>query len=144
MDPNVSSAINQFNQTVIANRKPQKKLWILIPVIVLIVALLIGVGSVAAKNAKKEQLSNLLQSTEWWRYDDSTKLYLEFSDDEIVYSGYYGSYLGLQEIATIDYTIVDEDTIIVYGEEVDVREEDDYIVFTPSFTNTDSSQLWMK
>ena len=44
-----------------------------------------------------------------------TKLYLDFSEDEIEYVVYFGYYLGTKEIATLDYEIVDGNTSKVRG-----------------------------
>lgn len=142
LDQNVSNAINQFNQNVAVKKKP-KKTWLVILSIVLVVGILGSIGYVGVLNAQKEELQERLMSTKWWSYDDDTKLYLDFSEDEIEYSGNFGYYLGTQEISTMDYEIVDGNTIKVHGREIEVELDDDSVVFRPSFVNTDSYSLWM-
>ena len=151
--------------------QPQQKkknltwLWILLGAVVLIVALLIGIGSCdtdssgssgsgsssgsseigSSSGISSYTLKSKLQATRWWSKDDdypSLQLFLEFEDDEIVYSAYAGS-VGMTELARIPYTVYDSDTLLIYGAKIEVKFYDSGISFTPSFTNDDDYSIWV-
>lgn len=143
VDGNLNANINLYNAAINQNKKKKGKTPIIISVI-LAVCLLIGGGYFGIKEQQKNQLHEHLQSAKWWSYDEDTKLYLDFSEDEIEYSGYFGYYLGIQSLATMDYEVMDGNTIKVRGREINVEIDDESIVFRPSFINTDSFSLWLE
>ena len=139
LEPRVSSAINEFNSQIEAPQKRNSS-----KVVVIIIAVIVAIVAIywIVKSQQKSALAEKLQDEEWWTFEDDTQLYLEFSDDEIEYSGDFGI-LGRREIATMDYEVVDGDTIEVEGQEIEVEMDDDSVVFTPSFINADSYSLWL-
>lgn len=124
--------------------KPKSKLWIVIVAIAVSVSLTITGTFYGIRIKQKNNLHKRLQEGDWWTYnDDDIKLYLDFSEDEIEYSGDFGI-LGNQKIADIEYEVIDGSTIKVYGgKEIDVELDDDSVVFTPSFIDSESFSLWL-
>lgn len=124
----------------VEKKKPKMKKGLVIGLIAVLVVAIIFVG---VSGAQKNRLHNRLMEGNWWSYEDGTKLYLDFNESDIEYTGDFGI-LGNCHIATIDYEVVDGDTILVYGSEVEVDMDADSVTFSPSFINTDSYSLWLE
>lgn len=140
INTSVNNAIEQYNQQI---SKPKKKKAPIIISIILVVCLLAGGGYYGVRAKQKQDLHDTLQSFNWWTYDEGVKLYLDFSEDEIEYSGYFGDYLGTVKLADLEYKVIDKDTINVEGKEIEVDFGDGLVTFTPSFVNSDSFSLWL-
>ncbi len=139
------AAINNYNAAVaVAQKKPNTAKIVL----GVIAAILICVGLVFMfGSSSKDALHDTLMSGEWTGLDDEgdTLLYLNFSEDEIDYSGYFGV-LGRRTVGEMEYEVVDGDTIIVHGREINVvvSKNGNSVTFSPSFIDSRSSNTWTK
>ena len=140
-ESSVADSIEQYN-SAIQSKKPKKKSTKIV-VIAASALIIIIIGILGFQTYQKNALHNRLKSADWLSFEDDTILYLEFSDDEIEYSGYFGI-LGKVNIATLDYKVISGSKIEVRGSEIDVELDDDSVVFRPSFINSKSYSLWLE
>lgn len=137
---NVLKAVNQFNQNTAA-KKSKKKLWIVITSIVLAVGILGTVGYIGISSIQKKTLQEKLMSTTWSTTNKiNCEEDLEFSENEIKHTVYY-NYIGTQRHHT-SYKVINGDTIMVNSKKIKVRFGDGTVLFSPSFTDYESSSLW--
>lgn len=123
----------------------------LILILILVVAAAAGGAAyyflkVKPAQEAKDKLAAQLEATGWYTYDwdlDSVpRLTLTFDNGEIEYKASFDT-IGEKEVATIKYEIIDENTIRVNGENIEVEFDEDWgVTFTPSFTNDDSYMYW--
>ena len=146
VDPNVSAAINQFNQNVTVKKKP-KKVGLIIVLVLIIVGIVgsiayVGISNVIADREKAELKSELMAET-WCSFYGSLKLYLDFDNNSVEYSA-KGTYVGWKTLSTFDYIVISGDTIEINGKEIKVKIKDDTVTFSPSFVDTSSYSIWVR
>lgn len=137
--------INEYNAVVMNNQKKPKTMKIVLSAII---AACICVTLIFVVNERgKTSLHNKLMADEWsgLSSDGDTLLYLDFSDDEIDYSGYFGI-LGKRNVSTFDYKVISKDKISVRGQKINVKFSDDgyTVTFAPSFIDSRSVTVWTK
>ena len=137
--------INEYNAVVMNNQKKPKTLKIILGAIIAVC--ICAVLIFAVNESGKTSLHNKLMDEEWTGLssDGDTLLYLDFSDDEIDYSGYFGI-LGKRNVSTLDYEVISKDKISVRGQEISVKFSDDgeMVTFAPSFIDSRSVTVWTK
>ena len=115
--------------------------------IAIIVICVCAVFVFAVNEAGKASLHNNLMSAEWTGLssDGDVLLYLDFSEDEIDYSGYFGI-LGKRNISNMDYEVISKDQIRVGKMKINVelRDGGEVVVFSPSFIDSRSMTVWTK
>ena len=170
MENNINSSIksesmleSKKNEDVLDIGKSNKKsgfikvrFFIVIGVFILFLLLFFIVLSYVNRNKLRSVLEGQCFSTITYdSNEDGTILTLKFTDDEIIYSGFFGV-LGEKEIATLDYTVTKKDEIeISDGVKIkvlvrnDIKKSEYYdgvaVSFSPDFTGSvQDSQLWLR
>ncbi len=136
IDSNLCSAINEFNTSVV---KKNTKANVIIGAVVLALLLLIS----GVRSSQKKILSSKLQACEWMTVSDDTILFLDFGDNMIDYNGHFGI-LGRQSITKLRYTVTGGNTIQVGNRTIKVEFDNDLVIFTPSFIDSNIYSIWVK
>lgn len=137
--------ISEYNSVVMNNQKKPKTSKFVLSAIVAVCICVVLMFSV--NEYGKITLHNKLMKDEWSGIssDGNTLLFLDFSDGNIDYSGYFGI-LGKRTVSTIDYKVISRNKISVRGIEINVKFSNvgDTVTFVPSFIDSRSVSIWTK